>query len=283
MDESAGIMVVGATNMPELIDPALLRPGRFDKIIYIPPPDFEARKNIFRLYLKNKPLAHGMNFYELAGSTDGFSGADIENVVKEASMRAMRRTLDSRKRAYITMEDFRAILQQIKPSITKKMQKEYEKLGFDYSRKTGETKKKKAKKAKKKARGRKSEYEEEDSTSIEVGDGEISWEGEDEEEDVETDRDQVWDKFVPPKKTRKKKSRRRRAKEDYDDDVVFQPVESEDSAEDLDSWDSEDEFVIEDDSDEDSDSTEAKPKRKSAYHPDYDGDSEEESSDDYWM
>ncbi|UCH89849.1 MAG: AAA family ATPase, partial [Thermoplasmata archaeon] len=293
MDESAGIMVVGATNMPELIDPALLRPGRFDKIIYVPPPEFAARKEIFRLYLKNKPLAPGVNFYELAGASEGFSGADIENVVKEASMRAMRRTLETHRRSFITMDDFRVILEQIKPSISKKMQKEYEKLGFDYGRKTEPSKKKKKRKF---GISVKEEEEEEEKAPIPVGESDIRWDEEaraeeEEEEEAEEEEEeppkepQVWDKYVPPKKKRKDVPRRRPAVES-DEEVVFEPV-------DADEEEGEEEIGEEMDMSADEEEVEeekkvSKPKRKGAYHPVWDDNNDEEeeageSSEDYWM
>ena len=284
MDESAGIMVVGATNMPELIDPALMRPGRFDKIIYVPPPDFEARKEIFKLYLKNKPLEPGVNFYELAGKSEGFSGADIENVVKEASMLAMRRTIDTHKRSFITMDDFRNILDQIKPSVSKKMQKEFEKLGADYSRKTEKEKKKK-----KKVRKYKGEKE------VVETEGDISWDEEEEEEEEEQEyieeqeekeeEPQIWDKYVP---TPRAKPKRKGRGIELGDDVTFEPVTAEPAEEedveememsyreeDEDTSGSEDEFEFEADEKYDS------KKSKGPYKPVWDGD--DEAIDDYWM
>jgi hypothetical protein len=294
MDESAGIMVVGATNMPELIDPALLRPGRFDKIIYIPPPDFDARKEIFKLYLKNKPMAPGVNYFELAGATEGFSGADIENVVKEASMKAMRRTLESHRRAFISMDDFREILTQIKPSISKQMQKEYEKLGFDYSRATEVAKKKKSKKKGRVFKEEKEDKEEEEEkkSTIEMGESDISWEGEEEpseededegvdeggeEEEVEEE-PQVWDRYAPPPRKSRDMPKRRGAKK-HEEDVVFEPVEV--------TEDDEEEFVLEEDEEPEEEKKPPKRKGKGAYQPvwnDNDNERDEgESSEDFWM
>ncbi|RLG46162.1 MAG: AAA family ATPase, partial [Thermoproteota archaeon] len=77
MRSEGGIVVVGATNMPDLLDPALLRPGRFDKLIYVPPPDFRARVEILKAKCTNLPLAEDVNFESLAKATERFSGADL--------------------------------------------------------------------------------------------------------------------------------------------------------------------------------------------------------------
>ena len=90
LEELNNVTVIAATNRPELIDPALLRPGRFSRHIMIDPPDEEARKAIFRIHLKDKPLAANVDIDSLAARTDRFSGADIENIVTEAVMLAIR-------------------------------------------------------------------------------------------------------------------------------------------------------------------------------------------------
>jgi hypothetical protein len=135
MDDAAGVIVVGATNKPELVDPALMRPGRFDKIIFIPPPDFRSRLDIFRIHLKEKPVSTSINIENLARSTDGFSGADIENVVKESALLAMKRSIRTHRSTVITNTDFLRIIPRIKPSLTLEMRKEYDKLQMDFERK----------------------------------------------------------------------------------------------------------------------------------------------------
>jgi len=84
------VVVIGATNRPDIIDPALLRPGRFDRIVYVPPPDKEARKKIFEIHTRKVPLADDVDFEKLAEKTEGYSGADIAAVCREAALEALR-------------------------------------------------------------------------------------------------------------------------------------------------------------------------------------------------
>lgn len=85
-----GVVVIGATNRPDIIDPALLRPGRFDKSILIGSPDKESRISIFGIHTKDKPLDDDVNIEELAEMTEGCSGADISAICNEAVMTAVR-------------------------------------------------------------------------------------------------------------------------------------------------------------------------------------------------
>jgi transitional endoplasmic reticulum ATPase len=96
IEELKGVLVLGATNRPDLLDAAILRPGRFDEIVDIPLPDEESRRLIFEVHLRNKPLAPGISVGDLAAGTDGFSGADIQGVCTKAALRAVRRSVTSR-------------------------------------------------------------------------------------------------------------------------------------------------------------------------------------------
>ena len=87
---SAGVVVIGATNRPDILDPALLRPGRFDRHITVDQPDMEGRDEILRLHARGKPLAAGVDFAYLARRTPGFSGADLANVINEAALLTVR-------------------------------------------------------------------------------------------------------------------------------------------------------------------------------------------------
>ncbi|MDQ3915881.1 MAG: ATP-dependent zinc metalloprotease FtsH [Actinomycetota bacterium] len=87
---SAGIVVVGATNRPDILDPALLRPGRFDRHITVDQPDHDGRKDILMLHAKGKPIAASVDFEYLAKRTPGFSGADLANVINEAALLSLR-------------------------------------------------------------------------------------------------------------------------------------------------------------------------------------------------
>ena len=98
VEELKGVLVLGATNRPDMLDPAILRPGRFDEIIDIPLPDEESRRLIFEVHLRNKPLAPGISAGALAAGTEGFSGADIQGVCTKAALRAVRRAVAGRDR-----------------------------------------------------------------------------------------------------------------------------------------------------------------------------------------
>ncbi|MGQ9587596.1 MAG: CDC48 family AAA ATPase [Thermoplasmata archaeon] len=84
------VIVIAATNRPDIVDPALLRPGRFDRMVYIPPPDLEARKEILKIHTKGKPLAEDVDVNKLAAKMDNFTGAEIAAVCNEAVMLAIR-------------------------------------------------------------------------------------------------------------------------------------------------------------------------------------------------
>jgi transitional endoplasmic reticulum ATPase len=116
LQELKNIVVIAATNRPEIMDPALLRPGRFDKIIEIPLPTLEARLAIFRIHTKRMPLAKDVSVEELARATDGYTGAEIENICREAGMSAIRAN-----RSTVSKEDFMKALSEVKPSIPKEL------------------------------------------------------------------------------------------------------------------------------------------------------------------
>src|SRR5260221_654378 len=77
LEELRNVIIIAATNRPDIIDSALLRPGRFDRLLFVPPPDLEARKQIFKIHTRKTPLAEDVNLDELARKTDGYTGADI--------------------------------------------------------------------------------------------------------------------------------------------------------------------------------------------------------------
>ena len=84
------VVVIAATNRPDIIDPALLRPGRFDRLIYVPPPDKQARLEILKVHTKSVPLSPDVNLEALAEKTEGYTGADLEALVREATMISLR-------------------------------------------------------------------------------------------------------------------------------------------------------------------------------------------------
>lgn len=116
------VVVIAATNRPDIVDPAVLRPGRFDRLIYVPEPDDKSRLQIFKIYTKNMPLANDVNLEQIASMTKYYSGADIEAVCREAAMQALRRDINAKE---IVMKDFEEALKKIGPSITPDMEKWY--------------------------------------------------------------------------------------------------------------------------------------------------------------
>ena len=126
------VIVLAATNRPDIVDPALLRPGRIEKLIYIPPPSKEERVEIFRIHTKRMPLGNDVDLVKLAEITEGYTGADIEALVREAGLRALREDINAKE---ITMRHFEDALQVVKPSINKQMIEFYLKW-FEQSRQT---------------------------------------------------------------------------------------------------------------------------------------------------
>ena len=125
MEELRGVAVLGATNRPDRIDPALLRPGRFDEIIYVPIPDAEARLQIFRSHTAHMALEPNMNLEKLAEMAERFTGADIAGVCMKAGVYALRENAAAR---YVKMAHFVQALQEALPSVTPEMEREYERL-----------------------------------------------------------------------------------------------------------------------------------------------------------
>jgi transitional endoplasmic reticulum ATPase len=109
------VIVIAATNRPDILDPAMLRPGRFDRLIYIPAPDEDARLEILRLYTKGMPLADEVELPALARATKGYSGADLAAVCREAAMQVLRRGVES---GGVSLGDFAKAMDLIGPGIT---------------------------------------------------------------------------------------------------------------------------------------------------------------------
>lgn len=131
LEELRDVIVIAATNRPDIIDPALLRPGRFDRLIYIPPPDKEARKEIFKIHTRKKPLAKDVNIDELAEKTEGYTGADIAAVCNEAVMAAIREYIEKGgkmdkeeiKKLKIRKKHFEEALKNVKPLAKEELQR----------------------------------------------------------------------------------------------------------------------------------------------------------------
>jgi len=108
------VVVVGATNRPELIDPALTRPGRLEKLVFVEPPDADARRQILRVAGKSVPLHDDVDLDALAADLDGYSAADCVALLREAALTAMRRSIDA---ADVTMADINAARETVRPSL----------------------------------------------------------------------------------------------------------------------------------------------------------------------
>ncbi len=124
LTEMEDIVVMGATNRPDMLDTALLRPGRFDRIILTPIPDKEARKKVLEIHTKNIPLKN-VSLDTLAQKTEGYVGADIEAVCREAAIIALRKDIKTKE---VKAKDFDEALRKVSPSVTKDIEKDYAEL-----------------------------------------------------------------------------------------------------------------------------------------------------------
>lgn len=111
------ILFLGATNKPWSLDPAVLRPGRFDEKIYIPLPDEDARVVLFQINLKSRPLDESVSFQHLADITDGYSGADIVEICNKASLKPFRESIDGGKFRPISEDDLKDAISRLEPSV----------------------------------------------------------------------------------------------------------------------------------------------------------------------
>jgi transitional endoplasmic reticulum ATPase len=125
LEELQSVVVIGATNRPNLIDPALLRPGRFDELIYVPVPDQAGRRRILGIHTSKMPLAKDVDLDSLARRTDRFTGADLEDLVRRAGLFALRASLGATE---VTMDHFESGLTETRASVTPEMEKDYEEI-----------------------------------------------------------------------------------------------------------------------------------------------------------
>ncbi|MDE1855006.1 MAG: AAA family ATPase [Candidatus Micrarchaeota archaeon] len=114
--DATGIVVVAATNRPDVLDPALLRSGRFDKLVFMPPPDLESRAKLFEINLEKAPVANDMDYNKLAQTTEGYTGADIANICRQVKMNTLELSLSSGKEAKIRSSDILELIQKARPS-----------------------------------------------------------------------------------------------------------------------------------------------------------------------
>jgi transitional endoplasmic reticulum ATPase len=125
LEELQSVVVIGATNRPNLIDPALLRPGRFDELIYVTVPDQGGRRRILSIHTEAMPLAEDVDLDDLAARTDRFTGADLEDLVRRAGLFALRQSIEA---GHVTAEHFESALAETRASVTPEMEHEYEQM-----------------------------------------------------------------------------------------------------------------------------------------------------------
>jgi len=132
LEELRGVVVIAATNRPDIVDPALLRPGRFDELILVPVPDSTSRRKIFEVHLKKMPLSEDVKVEELVSLTEQYTGADIAAVVRKGGRIALRENMQATE---IRQGDFLAAIEDIAPSVTPETMKYYARLGTELRKK----------------------------------------------------------------------------------------------------------------------------------------------------
>ncbi|MFP3225807.1 MAG: CDC48 family AAA ATPase [Sulfolobaceae archaeon] len=159
IEKLENVVVIAATNRPDILDPALLRPGRFDRLIYVPPPDKGARVEILKVHTRSVPLAEDVSLEEIAEKTEGYTGADLEALVREATINAMRKaysTCDSKAKQQcqgndecyqkvmrdcmnstnikVTKDDFTKAMEIVRPSLAPADIQRYERMAKELRR-----------------------------------------------------------------------------------------------------------------------------------------------------
>jgi transitional endoplasmic reticulum ATPase len=131
LEELTGVVVMGATNQPMLLDAALLRPGRFDELVYVPVPDEEGRLHILRIHARRTPIAADVDLGAIAARTEGYTGADLEDLVRRAGLLALRHDLHVSE---IPMAIFEQALRESRASVTPEMEAEYRRMAEQLGR-----------------------------------------------------------------------------------------------------------------------------------------------------
>jgi transitional endoplasmic reticulum ATPase len=130
IEDLTNVIVVGATNRPDILDPALMRPGRFDRIVYVPVPEKTGRLEILKIHTKKMPIENKDKIIEnLAEETEGYTGADIESLVREAAMLALRENISTKK---VKKEHFIKAMEKVVPSVSKNDQERYKQIESKY-------------------------------------------------------------------------------------------------------------------------------------------------------
>ncbi|MGA1822193.1 MAG: CDC48 family AAA ATPase [Thermoplasmatota archaeon] len=139
IEDTEGVVVLGATNRPDILDHALLRSGRFDRLLFIGPPDREARLRILTIHTKDMPLAKSIDLSDIAERTEGYTGADLEGICREAGLIALRSSLTAKN---VEQSHFEEAMKEVRPSVDESTLKAYKRMleewkgGIDKKEKT---------------------------------------------------------------------------------------------------------------------------------------------------
>jgi len=129
IEDLNNVIVVGATNRPDILDPALLRPGRFDRIVFVPVPEAKGRLQILKIHTKNMPLDKSVDLEKMSEETEGYTGADLEALAKEAAMLALREDKDIK---HVTAKHFEKAIDKVQPSVSKNDAERYKQVESKY-------------------------------------------------------------------------------------------------------------------------------------------------------
>ena len=132
IENLTNVIVIGATNRPDMLDSALMRPGRFDRIVYVPVPEEKGRLQILEIHTKNMPIKNKAKLIaQLAKDTEGYTGADLESLAREAAMLALREDKEAKE---VKEEFFKKAMDKVLPSVSKGDQERYQQIERKYLR-----------------------------------------------------------------------------------------------------------------------------------------------------
>ncbi|MFB6151465.1 MAG: AAA family ATPase, partial [Haloarculaceae archaeon] len=129
LEDMEDVMVIGATNRPDMIDPALIRSGRFDRLVMVGEPDTEGREQILKIHTEESPLGTDVSLRELAEITDGYVGSDLESIAREAAIEALREDEDAET---VEMRHFRQGMDNVRPTVTEDIRDYFERMKEDF-------------------------------------------------------------------------------------------------------------------------------------------------------
>jgi transitional endoplasmic reticulum ATPase len=129
LEEMEEVMVIGATNRPDMIDPALIRSGRFDRLVMIGEPDVEGREQILKIHTDDMPLSPDVSLRELAEVATGYVGSDLESIARESAIEALRQDEEAET---VEMRHFRQAMDNVRPTITEDLREYYEEMEEEF-------------------------------------------------------------------------------------------------------------------------------------------------------